>query len=138
MEESKNQTVNISRYVQRLLPVSVSCPAYIDRIEKAMKDGLVKYFEHDKAEDCNYFNVVYKGTYNNSVKAQEVEDVAICHMAELKPNIKLSRTARDHLFTIHVHTLKTVCCISFVKDFYHFAKYNLAEFQAKLTLANIS
>ncbi|XP_075225029.1 THUMP domain-containing protein 1 homolog [Lycorma delicatula] len=115
----------ISRYVMRLLPIEITCKAYLDDIKKECEKLFEKHF---KCEPTTY-GIAYNKRYNDNLLRSEVieslarliQDRNILHKVDLRQAKK----------TVIVEIIKNICCISVIPDYYQLKKYNLAELSKK-------
>ncbi|KAF6203024.1 hypothetical protein GE061_003437 [Apolygus lucorum] len=112
---------NRSRFLLRMVPIDVTCKAYIEDIRKAA-DGL---FDQPFKCDPLTFNVFYKARYNNSLLRDEVLSAMVTLVKDRNIAHKVDLTKPQK--TVIVEVIKGVCCLSVVDDFYKYRKYNLAE-----------
>lgn len=116
-----------SRYLMRMMPIEVTCKAYLDDIKKECEKLFEKHFKCDPTT----YAIVYNKRYNNNVLRGEIieslarliQDRNILHKADLKQAKK----------TVIVEVIKNICCISVVPDYFRFRKYNLLELYKKVT-----
>ncbi|BET03273.1 Thump domain-containing protein [Nesidiocoris tenuis] len=112
---------NKTRFLLRLIPVQVTCKAYIEDIRKAA-DAM--FDEPFKCQPLS-FNVYYKARRNNSVVRTEVLSAMVTLVRDRNMEHKVDLTNPDK--TIVVEITKSVCCLSVVPEFYKYRRYNLAE-----------
>lgn len=116
-----------SRFIQRMLPVEISCKAYIDDIERALianKDLLSKHFaQADKDADPPSYAIFYKARNNDHLRREDilraVGDLIVATNPMVKVDLEKPKKA------ILVEVLQTVACMSIVEDYMEFSKYNL-------------
>ncbi|RZF39564.1 hypothetical protein LSTR_LSTR001085 [Laodelphax striatellus] len=121
MEDVQSTKTQKTRYLIRLLPVEVTCKAYLDSIKKAADSLFDKYFRCEPTT----FAIVYNKRNNDNLLRDEVikslalivEDKNILHKVDL-------RQAR---LTVVIEVIKSICCLSVVPDYFKYCKYNLMQ-----------
>eukprot|EP00117_Sycon_ciliatum_P032095 scpid5279/ scgid24964/ THUMP domain-containing protein 1 len=112
-----------ARFCQRFLPASDVSYASISSITEQAKRVLAPHFHKPACEAPTTFGVVYKCRNNTDMDRdtiiKAVADVAveggIAHKVDLA----------NPVLVISVEIVKTMCCMSVVKDFYKFKRYNI-------------
>ncbi|ESP03139.1 hypothetical protein LOTGIDRAFT_137912, partial [Lottia gigantea] len=119
--ETKTQR---TRFAMKLMPVDVTCKAVNEEILKTGKDLFEKHFSTPFGEGRSY-SIVFKARNNNSIKRDDLIPPLSHYVGELNPAHTVEHNNPD--FVISVQILCTVCCISILKNFNKFRKYNLHE-----------
>ncbi|CAI9616331.1 unnamed protein product [Staurois parvus] len=111
-----------TRVILRMLPVTGTCRAFPEDLKKYAETFFEPWF---KAPNKGTFQIVYKARNNNHMNRDEViKDLAEI-VGSLNPENKVDLS--NPVFTIVVEIIKIVCCLSVVKDYTLFRKYNLQE-----------
>ncbi|KAK9502693.1 hypothetical protein O3M35_011410 [Rhynocoris fuscipes] len=111
----------MSKFLIRLLPIEITCKAFIDDIKKAANDIFDQHFKCDPTT----YAVIYNHRCNNSVVREEIIE-SICLLVRDR-NLKHSVDLRNPKKAIIVEIIKGVCCLSVVPNFNEFMKYNLVK-----------
>uniref|UniRef100_A0A0N7Z8J7 Putative thump domain-containing protein n=1 Tax=Rhodnius neglectus TaxID=72488 RepID=A0A0N7Z8J7_9HEMI len=119
--EIKDQKKCKSKFLIRLLPIEITCKAYIDDIKKAADEIFDVHF---KCEPTTYA-VMYNHRCNNSVLRAEVIE-ALCVLVRDR-NLNHSVELKNPKKAILVEIIKGICCLSVLSNYYEFKKYNLVE-----------
>ena len=109
-----------SRYILRLLPVTGTCKADIEKIRKCLPELLLPFFTTHQT-----FAINFKVRNNNTLSRQIVLSMVGDIIGEISP---LSRVdlSNPH-FLISIDVLKTICCVSVLTQYYYYHKYNIQE-----------
>lgn len=110
-----------SKFLIRLLPIEITCKAYIEDIKKAADEIFDAHFS---CEPTTYA-VMHNHRCNNSVLRAEVIE-ALCVLVRDR-NLNHSVDIKNPKKAILVEIIKGVCCLSVVSNYYEFKKYNLIE-----------
>ncbi|XP_050410082.2 THUMP domain-containing protein 1 [Patella vulgata] len=113
-----------SRYVMRLFPVEGTCKAVLDEIKKLGGNLFQKYFSTPYGEGMS-FSIIFKARNNNNIGRDSIIPELSHLVTELNPAHTVEYDNPDCL--IFVQVLCTICCISILKNFTKFKKYNLQE-----------
>ncbi|XP_041098511.1 THUMP domain-containing protein 1-like [Polyodon spathula] len=111
-----------SRVILRMLPVSGTCKAFIEEMEKYLGPFLESWF---KAPNQGTFQIVFKARNSSHAKRDEVIKLLAGLVGNMNPKNKVDLTNPE--FTIIVEIIKSVCCVSVVRDYVLFRKFNLQE-----------
>ncbi|KAG2455829.1 THUM1 protein, partial [Polypterus senegalus] len=111
-----------SRVIYRMLPVSGTCKAFLVDMEKYMSTFLEPWF---KAPNQTTFQIVFKARNNNHVKRDEVIKTLAALVSNMNPKNKVDLTNPEYSIVIEI--IKNVCCVSVVRDYMLFRKFNLQE-----------
>ncbi|XP_072275157.1 THUMP domain-containing protein 1 [Pyxicephalus adspersus] len=111
-----------TRVILRMLPVTGTCKAFPDDLKKYAEAFFQPWF---KAPNKGTFQIVYKSRNNNHMNRDEVIKDLAGIVGSLNPENKVDLSNPE--YTIVVEIIKSVCCLSVVKDYTLFRKYNLQE-----------
>jgi len=116
------------RFIQRLLPIDLTCKAYVDDIERTLianNDLLSKHFSptDDKDAEPPTYAVFYKARNNSHMKKEDVYQVVGELIQSINPMAKVDLDKPKKAILIDI--LQTVACIGIVEDYVEFCKYNL-------------
>jgi len=119
-----------SRYIQRLLPIELTCKAYIDDIQKTLmsnQEFMSKHFQPSKSDDDNAdpptYAIFYKCRNNNHLTRDDIFRVVNELVLATNPLAKVDLEKPKKAILIEV--LQKVACISIVDDYAEFCKFNL-------------
>ncbi|XP_004373366.1 THUMP domain-containing protein 1 [Trichechus manatus latirostris] len=111
-----------TRVILRMLPISGTCKAFIEDMKKYAETFLEPWF---KAPNKGTFQIVYKSRNNSHMNREEVIKELAGVVGSLNSENKVDLT--NPQYTVVVEIIKAVCCLSVVKDYMLFRKYNLQE-----------
>ncbi|NP_001088169.1 THUMP domain containing 1 S homeolog isoform X1 [Xenopus laevis] len=111
-----------TRVILRMLPVSGTCKAFLEDLKKYAETFFAPWF---KSPNKGTFQIVYKARNNNHMNREEVIKELAGIVASQNPENKVDLSKPEN--TIIVEIIKNVCCLSVVKDYTVFRKYNLQE-----------
>ncbi|XP_012867227.1 PREDICTED: THUMP domain-containing protein 1 [Dipodomys ordii] len=111
-----------TRVILRMLPISGTCKAFLEDMKKYAETFLEPWF---KAPNKGTFQIVYKSRNNGHMNREEVIKELAGIVASLNSENKVDLT--NPQYTVVVEIIKAVCCLSVVKDYMLFRKYNLQE-----------
>ncbi|KAM6156210.1 THUMP domain-containing protein 1 [Rhynchocyon petersi] len=111
-----------TRVILRMIPVSGTCKAFLDDMKKYAETFLEPWF---RAPNKGTFQIVYKSRNNSHMSREEVIKELAGIVGSLNSENKVDLT--NPQYTVVVEIIKTVCCLSVVKDYMLFRKYNLQE-----------
>lgn len=111
-----------TRVILRMLPVSGTCKAFLEDMKKYAETFLEPWF---KAPKKGTFQIVYKSRNNSHTNREEVIKELAGIVGSLNSENKVDLT--NPQYTVVVEIIKAVCCLSVVKDYMLFRKYNLQE-----------
>ena len=142
----------IGRYVQRILPVTSTCKAHLDDIDKCMRRVLdselallplpcVPSVSTDTAETTIVappkpltYCCIFKATNNGSLSKESVYQMAADYWQTRDMPVKVDFENPDYV--IYVQVICTIGYVCFLKDFYKYRKYNLIEVGSKFNSAS--
>ncbi|XP_053712971.1 THUMP domain-containing protein 1 [Synchiropus splendidus] len=111
-----------TRHVLRMIPVTGTCRAYMDDIVKFMTDFLPPWFL--KPNHATY-KIAFKARNSTHSKRDDVLKAVAAVVGRLNSDNKVNLTNPE--LTIIMEVIKSVCCVSVVRDFVAFKKYNIQE-----------
>ncbi|XP_003477846.1 THUMP domain-containing protein 1 [Cavia porcellus] len=111
-----------TRVILRMLPISGTCKAFLEDMKKYAETFLEPWF---KAPNKGTFQIVYKSRNNSHMNREEVIKELAGIVGCLNSENKVDLT--NPQYTVVVEIIKAVCCLSVVKDYMLFRKYNLQE-----------
>ncbi|XP_005064542.1 THUMP domain-containing protein 1 [Mesocricetus auratus] len=111
-----------TRVILRMLPISGTCKAFLEDMKKYAETFLEPWF---KAPNKGTFQIVYKSRNNSHMNREEVIKELAGIVGSLNSENKVDLTNPE--YTVVVEIIKAVCCLSVVKDYVLFRKYNLQE-----------
>ncbi|XP_051993570.1 THUMP domain-containing protein 1 [Xyrauchen texanus] len=111
-----------SRVILRMLPVCGTCKAFQEDIEKYMSVYLERWF---KTPLRATYQICFKARNNSHNKRFDVINAIAGLVAQMNPQNKVDLTNPE--LTIIIEIIKSVCCVSVVRDYTLFRKYNLQE-----------
>ncbi|NXM94899.1 THUM1 protein, partial [Sylvia borin] len=111
-----------TRVILRMLPISGTCKAFIEDMKKYTETFFEPWF---KAPNKGTFQIVYKARNNSHMSREEVIKELAGIVGSLNPENKVD--LNNPQYTVVVEIIKTVCCLSVVRDYVLFRKYNLQE-----------
>lgn len=118
VEKTKQQK---GRYLLRLVPIEVTCKAYIEDIRKTADQLFDKHFRCDPSTFCIFFNK----RNNNSVLRDEVIEALACIITD--KNIGHKADLKHPKLAVVIEIIKGICCMSVLTDYMKFKKYNIYE-----------
>ncbi|NXG84553.1 THUM1 protein, partial [Stercorarius parasiticus] len=111
-----------TRVILRMLPISGTCKAFMEDMKKYAEAFFEPWF---KAPNKGTFQIVYKARNNSHMSREEVIKELAGIVGSLNPENKVD--LNNPQYTIVVEIIKNVCCLSVVRDYVLFRKYNLQE-----------
>ncbi|XP_007425041.1 THUMP domain-containing protein 1 [Python bivittatus] len=111
-----------TRVILRMLPVSGTCKAFLEEMKRYSETFFESWFKSPKK---GTFQIVYKARNNSHLSREEVIKELAGIVGHLNPENKVDLSNPE--FTIVVEIIKNICCLSVVKDYVLFRKYNLQE-----------
>ena len=118
----KTQTSK-SRFILRLQPVIASCKADEEKIVKLAEDVLPAFLGEEQGGHT--FSINFKVRNNNGVHRDKILPLLAGVISDMCAGNKVNLDAPE--LVVSVDVIRTVCCISVLKDFARFRKYNLQE-----------
>ncbi|XP_062999360.1 THUMP domain-containing protein 1 [Elgaria multicarinata webbii] len=111
-----------TRVILRMLPVSGTCKAFVEDMKRYSETFFEPWF---KSPQKGTFQIVYKARNNSHLSRVKVISELAGVVGHLNPENKVDLSNPE--FTIVVEIIKNICCLSVVKDYILFRKYNLQE-----------
>uniref|UniRef100_UPI0037E84133 THUMP domain-containing protein 1 n=1 Tax=Semicossyphus pulcher TaxID=241346 RepID=UPI0037E84133 len=111
-----------SRVILRMLPVTGTCKAFQDDMVKYLTTYLEPWF---KTPSCATYQIAFKARNSSHNKRDEIIKSIAGLVGKLNPKNKVDLTNPE--LTIIVEVIRAVCCISVVKDYTLYRKYNVQE-----------
>ncbi|XP_063170698.1 THUMP domain-containing protein 1 [Candoia aspera] len=111
-----------TRVILRMLPVSGTCKAFLEDMKRYSETFFESWFKSPKK---GTFQIVYKARNNSHLSREEVIKELAGIVGHLNPENKVDLSNPE--YTIVVEIIKNICCLSVVKDYILFRKYNLQE-----------
>ncbi|KAG9349842.1 hypothetical protein JZ751_026195 [Albula glossodonta] len=111
-----------SRVILRMLPVSGTCKAFMEDMEKYLQSFLEPWF---KAPNQGTFQIVFKARNSSHNKRDEVINALAGLVGKMNPRNKVDLTNPE--YTIIIEVIKAVCCVSVVRDYMLLRKFNVQE-----------
>lgn len=119
-----------TRNLLRLIPVSCTCQASLDRIKESIVCELDAYLlSHPDSADNSKYTILFKARNNNQLSRTVILPSLVSSIGEKLP--KLQADYKDPVLFVLVNVLQTKCCISVVNDYTKFCRYNLIELAGK-------
>ncbi|CAG9821610.1 unnamed protein product [Phaedon cochleariae] len=116
LESSKNQQ---TRFLIRLVPIEITCKAYLNDIKTAMVPIAERYFKDAKKT----FSVIFNHRNNNSFNRDEVIKLVADLIFETNGESKVDLKGAE--LSIIIEVIKGIVLIGVVPDFIKYKKYNL-------------
>ncbi|KAG7486353.1 THUMP domain-containing protein 1 [Solea senegalensis] len=111
-----------SRVILRMLPVTGTCKAFQEDIVRYLTTFLEPWF---KTPNYATYQIAFKARNSSHNKRDEIIKAVAGLVGKLNPKNKVDLTNPE--LTIIVEVIKAVCCISVVKDYTLYRKYNVQE-----------
>lgn len=108
-----------TRFLLRLVPVEITCKAYIKDIEKAIEPLLIKYFTNEP----HSFSIIFNHRNNNSISKDEVIKIIADKVSSLRADHKVN--LKDAERSIIIEVIRNIALLSVVPNFFKYKKYNL-------------
>lgn len=111
-----------SRVILRMLPVTGTCKAFQEDMLKFLSTFLEPWF---KTPNVASYQIVFKARNSSHNKRDDIIKAIAGLVGKLNPKNKVDLTSPE--LTIIVEVIKAVCCLSVVRDYTLFRKYNVQE-----------
>ncbi|XP_019718145.1 THUMP domain-containing protein 1 isoform X2 [Hippocampus comes] len=111
-----------TRVILRMLPVTGTCRAFPEDMMRYLSTFLEPWF---KKPNCASYQIAFKSRNNNHSKRGDVIKAIATLVGKLNPRNMVNLTQPD--LTIILEVIKTVCCVSVVREYTRYKKYNLQE-----------
>lgn len=119
-----------SRFLIRLVPIEVTCKAYIKDIEKAIEPLLEKYFK----DQPRTFSIVFNHRNNSNIPRDEVIKVVADKVSSVRSDHKVNLSEAE--LSIIIEVIRGIALLAVVPDFLKYKKYNLHALSTKTTDSN--
>jgi tRNA acetyltransferase TAN1 len=116
-----------ARFAIRLIPVQKTCKASKETVETCVEELLTSLTE--LPAEVSY-KIECKVRNNSDLSRMDLIEVAAVAIKKVRPNWKVDFD--NAVITLNLDVLIKVCCVTFLKNFVHFSKYNLIEFSNKI------
>ncbi|KFM65554.1 THUMP domain-containing protein 1, partial [Stegodyphus mimosarum] len=113
-----------TRFIQKLKPVVLTCKAFEDDIRKSLDEYLLSFL-NDEKNVCLTYNIDCKIRYNSNTSSSHIKWYVRKSVEKSAP--KWTPSLIDPDIMIFAHVLCTSCCISVLKNYTVYKKYNLSE-----------
>ncbi|XP_051940393.1 THUMP domain-containing protein 1 isoform X2 [Hippocampus zosterae] len=111
-----------TRLILRMLPVTGTCRAFPEEMMRYLSTFLEPWF---KKPNCASYQIAFKSRNNNYSKRCDLIKAIATLVGKLNPRNMVNLTQPD--LTIILEVIKTVCCVSVVREYTRYKKYNLQE-----------
>lgn len=111
-----------SRVILRMLPVCGSCRAFPEDMLKFLSSFLQPWFLSPNQAS---YQICFKSRNNSHSKRDDVIKTIAGLVNRLNPKNKVDLTNPE--LSVIIEVIKTVCCVSVIRDYKRFRKYNLQE-----------
>lgn len=111
-----------SRVILRMLPVTGTCRAFQEDMMRYLGTFLEPWFRYPNKAT---YKVAFKARNSSHNKRDDVIKSIAGLVATLNPKNRVDLTKPQ--LTIIVEVIKAVCCVSVVRDYWLYKKYNLQE-----------
>ncbi|XP_044753109.1 THUMP domain-containing protein 1 homolog [Coccinella septempunctata] len=115
-----------TRFLLRLVPIEVTCKAYLKDIEKAFEPLAEKYFQNEGRT----FSIVYNHRNNNSLSRDEVIKTIAEKVSSLNKDNKVNLKEAD--VSIVIEIIRGFAFVGVVPNFLKYKKYNLLALSDKV------
>lgn len=122
MEDILIQQKPRTHYLLRMVPVQKTCKAFIEDIEKSVKELIFEKFPKNKTS----FYIAFKARNNNSLQ----RDVILKTLSNIITSYNLEAVAEYQTpeLVLNVDILKNICCLGLLPHYLtKYAKYNLLK-----------
>ncbi|CAH1795562.1 unnamed protein product [Owenia fusiformis] len=123
-EDSYNSEVQKSRYTLRMLPISTTCKAFVEDIKKTAEEILKPHFLTEFGQGKT-FCIQFKVRNNGKIGRNDVIPMVADIVSDFNPMHKADLSHGELVIVIEI--IRNICCMSVVKDYFKFRKYNLSE-----------
>lgn len=114
-DNNRHQT----RHLIRLVPVEVTCKAFLNDVLQAVEPLLEKHFK----EGPKSYSVVFNRRNNNSLNKDEVIKAIADKVAAIRNDHKVNLKEGD--WTIVVEVIRSIALVAVVPDFLKYKKFNV-------------
>ena len=124
LSDLEKTKVQKTRHAIRMLPVAATCKAVMKNIEETAETLFKPYFETEFGVGIKYTSVC-KIRNNQSISRMAILPNLGRIIKEMNPLHSLCYDEPELVILIEV--IRNICCISVIRDFFRFRKYNLLE-----------
>ncbi|XP_030765964.1 THUMP domain-containing protein 1 homolog [Sitophilus oryzae] len=123
LSENKSQG---TKFLLRLVPIEVTCKAYMKDIEKSFETLCVKYF----SEKPRTFSIVFNHRNNNSVSRDDVIESLANMVSKMgqENNLEHKVDLKNAELSIVIEIIRGFACLGVAPNFIKLKKYNLLAF----------
>lgn len=114
-----------SRFLIRLVPIEVTCKAFVKDIEKAIEPLLEKYFKNQPRT----FGIVFNHRNNSNICRDTVIQVVADKVATIRSDHKVN--LKEAELSIIIEVIRGIALLAVVPDFFKYKKYNLHALSSK-------
>jgi tRNA acetyltransferase TAN1 len=118
----------IIRYIQRVIPLELTCAANLTDIQKYVQPWIDLHFNSHFKDSCT-FAILYKALHHQKLKREEVISLLA---SIINPSHQVNLKQPDKLILIQV--FKNIFGISILEHYYLLKKYNLTELSSQIRL----
>lgn len=118
-EDIIETNISQSRYLIRLIPIEITCKAYINDIKITIEKLLDKYF----SQEPKTFSIVYNHRNNNNL--DKIEVIKTIADSVLQKNSEHKVNLDNAEISIIVEIIKSIALVSIVPNFKKYKKFNL-------------
>lgn len=122
ISETKNQQ---TKFLIRLVPVEITCKAYIQDIENTFKTLAEKYFKHE----AKTFSIAYNYRNNNNLQRDEVIKTIATVITQVRSDNKVDLKSPE--LVVIVEVIKGIVLLSVIPDYFKYKKFNLLALTEK-------
>lgn len=126
----KSNGTHQARFLIRLVPIEVTCKAYVKDISTAFKPLAQKYFK----DTPTTYSIVYNHRNNNNIKRIELVQAVGVIVTETNSENKVD--LKNANVSIVIEVIKGIALIGVVPDFIKYKKYNLISIVEQDNLTN--
>lgn len=122
LEDLKKTQQQKSRFILRLLPILSTCRAHLDSVKKTLETVLSDYSAGP--EETRYL-VVCRVRHNSEMKNAALTTEMVEVVERVKP--RWVPDLKNPELVVMIDVLQGISCVSLLKDYYDYKKYNLFE-----------
>lgn len=116
IHRTKNQQ---TKFLIRLVPIEITCKAYVKDIENTFKPLAEKYF----TQEAKTFSVAYNHRNNNNLQRDEVIKTIANVISQIRPDNKVD--LKSPQVVVIVEVIKGIALLSVIPDYIKYKKFNL-------------
>ena len=122
----KSSKKPLCRYLQRFVPISNTCKAFNEDIEKCVEQLFNNIY--NSSETIKY-TCIFKSSNNSTLKREDIIKIVNTYFQTKNSQNKVDYDQPD--FVILVQVIRNICFISYLKEYFVYRKYNLVEMGIK-------